>query len=73
MLLAVSAAGPRISDGEHYRKNGLKRSPSLAVASPAAPERQGLELARVGDPEQGYHAGLPGRYFSKVNHNADGK
>lgn len=30
------------------------------------------ELGGVGDPTQGYYAGLPGKFFAKVNHNADG-
>lgn len=30
------------------------------------------DLGGVGDPAQGYYAGLPGRYFGKVNHDADG-
>jgi len=30
------------------------------------------DLGGVGDPEQGYYAGLPGRYFGKVNHDANG-
>jgi hypothetical protein len=30
------------------------------------------DLGGVGDPAQGYYAGLPGRYFSKVNHDATG-
>jgi len=30
------------------------------------------ELGGVGDPEQGYYAGLPGKYYSKVNHDING-
>jgi hypothetical protein len=30
------------------------------------------DLGGVGDPAQGYYAGLPGRFFAKVNHDADG-
>jgi hypothetical protein len=30
------------------------------------------ELGGVGDPNQGYYAGQPGKYYSKVNHNAQG-
>jgi hypothetical protein len=30
------------------------------------------ELGGVGDPAQGYYAGLPGRFFGKVNHDASG-
>ncbi|MCP5022765.1 MAG: hypothetical protein GY930_13450 [bacterium] len=30
------------------------------------------DLGGVGDPAQGYFAGRPGRYFGKVNHDADG-
>jgi hypothetical protein len=30
------------------------------------------DLGGLGDPAQGYYAGLPGRYFSKVNHDASG-
>ncbi len=30
------------------------------------------ELGGVGDPAEGYYAGLPGKYYSKVNHNAEG-
>ncbi|MCP3905249.1 MAG: hypothetical protein GY715_16610 [Planctomycetes bacterium] len=30
------------------------------------------ELGGVGDPADGYYAGLPGKYFSKVNHDASG-
>ncbi len=30
------------------------------------------ELGGVGDPAQGYYAGLPGKYYSKVNHDANG-
>ena len=31
------------------------------------------DLGGVGDPAQGYYAGLPGKYFSKRNHNAQGQ
>lgn len=30
------------------------------------------DLGGVGDPEQGYYAGLPGKFFAKVNHDASG-
>jgi len=30
------------------------------------------DLGGIGDPAQGYYAGLPGRYFGKVNHDANG-
>lgn len=30
------------------------------------------ELGGVGDPTQGYYAGLPGKFFAKVNHDANG-
>lgn len=30
------------------------------------------ELGGVGDPAEGYYAGLPGKYYSKVNHDANG-
>lgn len=30
------------------------------------------ELGGVGDRDQGYYGGLPGKFFAKVNHNADG-
>lgn len=30
------------------------------------------ELGGVGDPAQGYYAGLPGRFFAKVNHDSSG-
>ena len=30
------------------------------------------DLGGIGDPSQGYYAGLPGKFFAKVNHNADG-
>lgn len=30
------------------------------------------DLGGIGDPAQGYYAGLPGRYFGKVNHDRDG-
>ena len=29
------------------------------------------DLGGLGDPAQGYYAGLPGRFFAKVNHDAD--
>ncbi|GJM43248.1 MAG: hypothetical protein DHS20C21_00900 [Gemmatimonadota bacterium] len=31
------------------------------------------DLGGVGDPAQGYYAGLPGKYFSKVNHDSSGQ
>ena len=31
------------------------------------------DLGGIGDPQQGYFAGLPGKYFSKVNHDASGQ
>jgi len=31
------------------------------------------ELGGVGDPEQGYYAGRPGKFFAKVNHDAEGR
>ena len=31
------------------------------------------ELGGVGDPADGYYAGLPGKLYAKVNHGADGK
>jgi hypothetical protein len=31
------------------------------------------ELGGVGDPEQGYYAGLPGKLYAKINASADGK
>lgn len=30
------------------------------------------DLGGIGDPAQGYYAGMPGRYFGKVNHDANG-
>ena len=30
------------------------------------------DLGGIGDPAQGYYAGLPGKYFSKVNHDSSG-
>jgi hypothetical protein len=30
------------------------------------------DLGGVGDPNQGYYAGLPGKYYGKVNHDANG-
>ncbi len=30
------------------------------------------DLGGIGDPSQGYYAGMPGRYFGKVNHDANG-
>lgn len=30
------------------------------------------DLGGVGDPAQGYYAGLPGKFYAKVNHDADG-
>ena len=30
------------------------------------------ELGGVGDPAQGYYAGLPGKFFAKINHDANG-
>ena len=30
------------------------------------------DLGGIGDPAQGYYAGLPGRYFGKVNHDING-
>lgn len=30
------------------------------------------DLGGIGDPEDGYYAGLPGRFFAKVNHDANG-
>jgi hypothetical protein len=29
------------------------------------------ELGGVGDPSQGYYAGMPGKFFAKVNHDAN--
>ncbi|RMH10894.1 MAG: hypothetical protein D6695_10560 [Planctomycetota bacterium] len=31
------------------------------------------DLGGIGDPSQGYFAGLPGKFFAKVNHNAQGE
>ena len=31
------------------------------------------ELGGIGDPAQGYYAGLPGKFFAKVNHDAQGQ
>ena len=30
------------------------------------------DLGGIGDPAEGYYAGLPGRFFAKVNHDAEG-
>ncbi len=44
----------------------------LADALPFVGSQTVDDLGGVGDPAQGYYAGLPGKLFAKVNHDADG-
>ncbi|GAB4386879.1 MAG: hypothetical protein Kow0022_17130 [Phycisphaerales bacterium] len=79
--LAVHVDLTNTGAGHHVPTGVTIRNMILLVE--AWRERDGVELAYtgtqvvhdlggVGDPAQGYYAGLPGKFFAKVNHNAAG-
>jgi len=59
MILLVEAW----ADGEDPVSNPLAHTGTETVH----------ELGGVGDPAQGYYAGLPGKFYAKVNHDASGQ
>ena len=67
--------------GHHVPTGVTVRNMILLVEAWRAEDAQALtstgtqtvhDLGGIGDPAQGYYAGLPGKYFAKLNHDEDG-
>lgn len=80
-VISVEAAIHNDQTGHHVPTGVTVRNVILLVE--AVREEDGLmltstgsqvihDLAGIGDPSAGYYAGLPGKFFAKVNHAADG-
>jgi hypothetical protein len=68
--------------GHHVPTGVTIRNMILLVEAWSEPDGEALpyvgtqtihDLGGIGDPAQGYYAGLPGKFFAKVNHDAHGQ